>query len=345
MTGQSATRVKSAWITFAVACAVFIGLYAYTAPLGRLESSLSNPADDSYNLLVQGFRDGHLYLKKEVPAGFARLADPYDPDANRVYSGRPYWIGDQSYYKGRLYLYFGVTPALILFWPFVALTGHYLPNRPAVTIFCAVGITISLGLLRALRRRYFAEVNVGVVMMCALALGLATGVLTLLPQSDIYQTAISCGYMLTMLTLGAVWCALHDAKRRCRWLIAASVAYGLAVGARPTLLFGAVILLMPVFCTWRERRPIGPTLVAAIVPITLIGVGLMIYNAQRFADPFEFGVRYQLNGNRQITGQFLSPHFLWFNFLVNFLEPGAGVLPSPSCIKPPCRPCRRAMEK
>ena len=132
-------------------------------------------------------------------------------------------------------MYFGVTPALILFWPFVALTGHYLFDRQAVTIFCAVGVTVSLGLLRALWRRYFAEVSVWVVAACALALGLATGVPVLLPQSDIYQVAISCGYMLTMLALGAIWCALHEPERRCRWLAAASVAYGLAVGARPEL--------------------------------------------------------------------------------------------------------------
>ena len=161
---------------------------------------------------------------------------------------------DLSYYKGKLYLYFGVTPALILFWPFVALTGHYLFHRQAVTIFCAIGFLASVGLLRALWRRYFAEVSVGVVAACALALGLATGVPVLLSRSDVYEVAISCGYMLTMLALAAIWCALHEPERRCRWLAAASVAYGLAVGARPTLLFGAVILLVPVVQAWRERR-------------------------------------------------------------------------------------------
>src|ERR1700683_4091094 len=121
-TAQSATRLKSAWISFATACVLIIAIYEYTAPLSRLESSLTKPADDYYNLLVQGFRDGHLYLKKEVPARFARLADPYDSDANSAYLGMPYSMGDQSYYKGHLYLYFGVTPVLILFWPFLALT-------------------------------------------------------------------------------------------------------------------------------------------------------------------------------------------------------------------------------
>jgi tetratricopeptide (TPR) repeat protein len=313
--------MNSPWKSLGVVCALVIGMYAYTAPLGKLESLSSDPADTYYNLLVQGFRDGHLSLKKEAPTGFARLTDPYDPDANFPYRGTSYGITDLSYYKGRFYLYFGVTPALILFWPFAALTGHYLSNRLAVTIFCAVGVAVNLGLLRALWRRYFAGVKVGVVAACALAIGLATGVLILLPQSDVWQVPISCGYMLTMLSLGAVWCALHEPERRWKWLMAASVAYGLAVGARPSLLFGGLILLVPVVCAWQERRQIWAALLAAIIPITLIGFGLMLYNALRFDNPFEFGMRYQLNGYRQTTEQFFSPHFLWFNFLVNFLEP------------------------
>ena len=74
---------------------------------------------------------------------------------------------------------------MILFWPFVALTGHYLFHRQAVVIFCAIGFLASVGLLRAMWRRYFAEVSVGVVAACVLALGLATGVPVLLPRSAV----------------------------------------------------------------------------------------------------------------------------------------------------------------
>ena len=198
---------------------------------------------------MQGFRAGQLSLKKEVPPGLAQLADPYDPAAHA-----PYRVLDMSYYKGKLYLYFGVTPAVVLFWPYVALTGHYLSQKDAVVIFCLVGFLASVGLLCALWRRYFAEVSVAVVAAGALALGLATCMPVLLARCDVYEVAISCGYALTMLALAAIWRALHEPERRCRWLAAASLAYGLAVGARPSLLFGAVILLVPVAQAWRERR-------------------------------------------------------------------------------------------
>ncbi|MGD0016050.1 MAG: tetratricopeptide repeat protein [Verrucomicrobiia bacterium] len=303
------------------ACALVIGVYVYAAHSSAFASLSPNAADAYYNLLVQGFRAGQLSLKKEVPPGLAQLADLYDSTANAHYRSGSYKILDLSYYKGRLYLYFGVTPALLLFWPFTALTGHYLFHGQAVAIFCAMGFLANVGLLCALWRRYFAEVSVWVVAACTLVLGLATGMPVLLSRSDVCEVPISCGYMLTMLALWAIWCALHDTRRRHQWLAAASVAYGLALGARPSLLFGAVILLVPVAQAWRERRPIGTLLTAALGPIMLIGLGLMLYNALRFDNPLEFGQRYQLNPDRQDSIQHFSLRYLWFNFRIYFLEP------------------------
>ncbi len=302
-------------------CAVVVGVYAYIAQSGQWGSLSPNAADTYYNLLVRGFRAGQLSLKKEVPPGFMRLADPYNPTTNEPYRFGPDRLHDLSYYKGRLYLYFGVTPALILFWPYVAVTGRYLFQGQAVVIFCAIGLLASVGLLRAVWRRYFSEVSIWVVALCALALGLATGVPALLPWSDVYEVAISCGYMLTMLTLWAIWRALHEPERQCRWLSVASLAYGLAVGARSSLLFGAVILLVPVAQARHERRRVWTLLIAAIGPITLIGVGLMLYNAMRFDSPFEFGQHYQLAAVRPIARQFFRLRYLWFNFCIYFLEP------------------------
>ena len=152
-------------------CMLVIGVYAYTAQLGVFELlSQDGAANNCYNLLVQGFRTGQLSLKERVPLGLKQLANPYDGDANLAYRTK-YWINDLSYYKGRLYLYFGITPALLLFWPVVALTGHYVFDSQAVAIFCAVGFLATVGLLHALWRRYFPEVSVAVVAAGALALG------------------------------------------------------------------------------------------------------------------------------------------------------------------------------
>ena len=315
--------MKNEWVLLVAVCALVVGVYACMSLPGDWEKfGMQNVADSSYNLLVQGFRAGQLSLKKEVPVGLTQLADPSDPAANEIYRfSPPYLLHDLCYYNGRLFLYHGVTPALILFWPYTALTGAYLSHQQAVTIFCVIGFLAGVGLLRAVWRRCFAEVSVGVVMACTVALGLATGVLAQLTQASFYQVARTCGYMLTILALGGIWCALHEPERRWRWLAAASATYGLAAGARPNLLFGAVALLVPVAQAWRGRRPVWALLAAAIVPITLIGLGLMLYNELRFDNPLEFGVRYQLSLEQQFRHQAFSPRFLWLNFRVYFLEP------------------------
>lgn len=287
-----------------------------------LQAAASGAEDNYYNLQVQGFRDGQLNVQREPPPGLAKLADPYDPVANASYRlNASYWLHDLSYYKGKLYLYCGVTPALVLFWPCVALTGHYLSHKDAVVLFISVGFLSSVGLLWALWRRYFAEVSFGVVAAGALALGFANFAPGLLGRCDAYEVAISSGYAFTMLALLGIWCALHQPRHQSLWLAGASLAYGLALGARPSLLFGAVILLIPVVQTWERKQPVWLPALAATGPIALIGLGLLLFNYLRFHNWLEFGQHYQLTTFRQRSMEQFSLRYLWLNFRVGFLEP------------------------
>jgi len=161
-----------------------------------------------------------------------------------------------------------------------------------VLIFCAAGFLAGVWIIYGLWRRCFAEVSFGVVLAGAVALGLATGLPMLLSRCDVYEVAISCGFAFVMLALAAVWGALASPQRQGWWLAAASLAYGLALGARPDLLFGAAILLIPVGLAWRRGQQIRALSLAAIGPIVSIGLGLMLYNALRFGNPLEFGLRY-----------------------------------------------------
>ena len=336
--GGGAARVP--WVVLGTVCALVIGYFAWSARPGWLGMRTARAEDAYYNLMVRGFRAGQLDLKTEVPAGLAQLADPYDPIALLDYllaDGHP--LLDLSYYHGKLYLYFGVTPALLLFWPYAALTGHYLWHQDAVVIFCAIGFLASVGLLCLMWRRYFPEIGLAVVAAGVLALGLAGFTPIILPRAEIYEVAISCGYALTMLALLLLWEACHRPHQRGRWLAAASLVYGLAVGARPNVLFGAVILLLPVALAWCEGSPRGAgpgftfhvsrftfhriwvLLLAATGPIMCIGMGLMLYNTLRFDNPLEFGMRYALSSMRMTTQHFWSPHYLGFNSWVYFLAP------------------------
>ncbi len=311
-------------VIIGAACALFVGLIVWMAdPNSPLESKNQDAQSSYYNLLVQGFSEGHLYVKRDAPAALAQLADPYDPVANRPYISD---VGDLSYYRGHLYLYFGVTPALALFWPWHALTGHYLSDRSAVAIFFAAGFAVAVSLMCAVRRRYFAEVNIWLLTASLLALGLTLG---LTHEDNVNHIAITSGFAFAMLALAAIWCALHSSqKRRVFWMLLASLAYGLAIGSRPSLLFGGIVLLIPAAQAWHEaaepgkRWWTGLLFAAAVGPVILIGFGLMLYNDLRFGSPFEFGFRYQLTAAYEpTTATPFSSSYLWFNFRYYFLEP------------------------
>src|SRR5947208_3498786 len=93
-------------------CVLVIGVFAWSAKSGWVELWSLKPENTYYNLLVQGFRAGQLNLKREMPAGLAQLVDPYDPQAISPYLSERDPLLDLSFFKGKWYLYFGVTPAL-----------------------------------------------------------------------------------------------------------------------------------------------------------------------------------------------------------------------------------------
>jgi tetratricopeptide (TPR) repeat protein len=352
-TGAAPKARSRDYAVIGVVCLLVLGVYAWIAKSGWMELGSQNAENTYYNLLVEGFRSNQLNLKREVPSGLAQLANPYDPVANRPYLSGHGSLLDVSYYKGKLYLYFGVTPALVLFWPYAAMTGQWLLHKEAVVIFFGLGFLANMGLLWAVWRRYFPRVRVWVVTGVAVAAGLASFAPAILQRCDVYEVAISCGCGFTMVTLLLLWHALHAARGRAWWLAGASLAYGLAIGARPSLLFGAVILLMPVAWAWRERAeggqrpPVWALLLAAALPMMLIGGGLMLYNTLRFEDPLEFGQRYQLNDNRSGTLEQFDLRYFWYNLQVGFWGPAnwSGRFPYVQDIALPSLPAGYAVEQ
>lgn len=309
-------------LIFCLVCGLLIGIFTWFADTSApFETLFPGASQDSYNLLVQGFSSGQLNLKEDAPPGLAKLSDPYDPNLNAPFIGT---VNDLTYYKGKLYLYFGVTPALVFFWPYYALTGHFLSERAAVAFFTGIGFAAIAGILRAMRRRYFPETGKWIPVAGTIMPGLA---LALTLSVNVHETVIACGFGFAMLALAAVWAALHEPERRVFWLALASVAYGLAIGARPNLLYGAVILLVPVFQARRQPagqapRRIVSSFLAAAAPITCIGLGLMLYNFLRFNNPFEFGLHHQLNSSyRPLGARLFGLNNFWFNVRLYFLEP------------------------
>ena len=193
-----------------------------------------------YGALTKGFCEGHLHVDFKPAPGLLALKDPYDPVANA-----PYRVHDMTLWKGNYYLYYGVSPVLILFWPVVALTGLYPTEAFAVATFCSVGVVLALGLLGSVRRRFYPTAPSWALAAGALVIVWANPVALLTQLPQFYQVPIACAFALHMMMLGAIYRSLVGApKHRIVWLAVASFCYGLSVGARPNYFLSGFALVV-----------------------------------------------------------------------------------------------------
>ncbi|HEX7631009.1 MAG TPA: hypothetical protein VF388_02665, partial [Lacunisphaera sp.] len=274
---------------------------------------LREQKQDYYNLLVDGFQEGHLYMKAEVDPG--RLS----PDIE-VRKRAPYLL-DASQYNGHYYLYFGVVPALAAFWPYATLTGHDLPPNLAVLLAVAATFLILLRLYAEARAQYFPASPVWFDLTVTGLLAFATGGPVLLVSRGMYEVALSWGGMAIAAMAWSLFRALHRERSAAWWIAAASLAYGLGVGSRPTIFLLGPLVPIVAWLVWRSQAaaPHGRSLLrlagATAIPAGLIGLGLMAYNYARFDNPLEFGLHYQINaitGTKLQGAAFIYPNISWY---------------------------------
>jgi tetratricopeptide (TPR) repeat protein len=282
-------RLSSAAFVLVLATYLFLGL------MGLTDRQNAYPRDAAYNLLARGLLSGHLYVDKEAPAGLMALADPYDPIASKPFRvDTVHRLHDFSYYRGRLYLYFGVAPALFVFIPWHLLTGGWLPHWGAVVLLCATGLLVNLSLVRSVKRRVFPGSPPWMMAVATLVLGLGSYAPVLLSRADMWEVPIAFSYLSVSVALRCLWIAFCNPEGVARWIAAASAALGAAFAARPNVLPSAAILAIPFMFAATRKNPWAWA--AAVVPLGLCGASVALYNAMRFGSPFEFGQHYQLGG-------------------------------------------------
>ncbi len=299
----------------AAALIVVVWFYYWTV---EANSGFDNWGDmDYYRLLVRGWKKGQLSLDKAPAPELLALADPYDPAHNG-----PYKLGDATLYRGKYYIYFGASPALVLMLPYSIITGKELTTGGAVFVFCSVGFLAASVLWLAMRRRYFPASHAIVAPLGVLVLGFGTHMLSLAQRPMMWELPISSGIAFTMLAVLAAYWAIHG-RRPVLAMATAGLLLGLAVGARPTCLFASVLLLAPLWYAWRKNEPqrnawrMG---FAAATTLGLCGLAIMAHNFARFESPLEWGQNYQLSGAYEGKLTHFSLRFLPHNFAVYFFQ-------------------------
>jgi hypothetical protein len=243
-----------------------------------------------YALLTDGFLAGQTSLLVQPAAELLALPDPYDPAAN----GR-FRLHDASLYHGKYYLYFGPTPALVLFLPYRVLTGSHLPARAAVAWFYTCGFACSCALFFLLAKREKWDCPRWFASAAVLSLGTPPGLVFLVTRPSFYEVAISAGYCFMMAAFALTARSLEQDSPRTASRIGAGLCLGLAAGCRPNFaLLAVLVVVLVVVLVARRSRSHKTRGLAFVGPVVLCGVLLAAYNYARFQNPFETGNRYQL---------------------------------------------------
>ncbi|HEX3729658.1 MAG TPA: hypothetical protein VHV47_07625 [Opitutaceae bacterium] len=310
----------------ALALVLVVGRFYFWTAIPEGTAGLVGPKlQGYYSLLTRGFLRGHLYLDQRADPFLATLKDPWDP-GQRAGHG----LHDASYFRGRYYLYFGVAPVVLLLLPFRLITGLLLDESAASPIFACIGLALSAWLVCALRRRYYPRLSSAWTAIALLAVTLGNMVPTMLRRPSIWEVPIACGYACCMAALVGVFQSLSS-RRPGPWLALAGAAFGAAVASRPTYLFGCPALFIPLWYEARERR-LGAACrrdrawlrhaASAFAPLAAIGLGLAVYNQQRFGSPLDFGFRHVMAGAEDTsTERIFAWPFLLYNLRVYLLAP------------------------
>ena len=104
---------------------------------------------------------------------------------------------------------------------------------------------------------------------------------------------------------------------RLLWFSLCSLFAGLAVASRVDYIFCLPFIALGAF--WAGRKIIETAgrarlAIATILPATVIGALLAAYNAARFGDLFEFGLKYQMSRMAQFHFAQFRAAFIPFNF-------------------------------
>ncbi|MDR3700176.1 MAG: hypothetical protein P4L56_11105 [Candidatus Sulfopaludibacter sp.] len=252
------------------------------------------PQTGYYNYLGQALAHGRLALPVRPSPQLLAASNPWDPALSDSYK-----VHDLVYFHGRYYLYHGAGPAVLLFTPWLLLTGHDMPERFAMFVLCFGGFLFSCGVLLRWLEMAGAKPGLALLAPMLLALGLCSGVPYLLNRVAVYEIAIGGGYFfvsggLFFLTLGV------EAKTRARgiaWLTASGCFFGAAISCRPHLGMAGLFALAGLAILLAGSRA---RLTGFAAAFALAGSLVALYNYERFGKPFEFGIRYLLTGPEPI---------------------------------------------
>jgi hypothetical protein len=266
----------------------------YFQPSERIMFSYPYSGWNFYNAQAFAFKKGGIAFPYEPSDKLKNFDSTYDNTALKksLSHEKNDYIMDLSYYKGRYYMYFGITPILTFYLPFYYAAGKFIPDSVAVLFFSTAAFIAAFIILNKLLSVFAPSRDFVLEFLKTLALGLSSLFVFIISYPRVYEAAISSGVFFGLLSYLFLLFFLKN-KNKSIFLFFSGLSAALAVGCRPFYVL-AIFAQIFVFVDFKEIKSKYKIYVSYFVPIFIYAVFLAAYNYIRFDSPFEFGAKYQL---------------------------------------------------
>jgi hypothetical protein len=313
------------WFTFPIFFFVIL-VYIWFASFGswtHWESATHHYAD-----LELGFKKGNLFLPMQPNRELLALSNPYDPSARQ---GISYPV-DYSLYHGKYYLYWGPSPALLLFLidPFVR--GRVGDLYLVFSFVCGIFLLQSW-LAITIWDRFFRDLPKWILALSIFVIGLTVPWLYMLinePNGRIYEAAVAGAQFFLMGGFLAAVIAFNKPIASPWWLTLTGFLWALAIGTR--LIIVVPIGFMSLMVAYRISKTsraspmrLATRWIAFGSPLVLGFIGLGWYNWARFGSVTETGFSYQLGPVNMGTESLFSSTYVFQNLYSYLLQYPVGM--------------------
>lgn len=275
---------------------------------------------DKYTDLARALAYGRVSVEENVDERLLAAENPYDKTERRELGIGGYkW--DYAYFNGKIYVYFGVVPVILMYLPYYLITLTDLPHIIPYMVFLIGLIAGAFMLMDALIQKYCKKIPLKLYYLFQITFMPGIGTLIFAKRVCIYNLAIMAGVCFTVWGL-YLWLSYLMKPLKCRlWrLFAGSLCMALVAGCRPQLLL-ASFLALPIFAEQlkemlkdiRAKKNIRRHILFAMafcIPYLTTAAFLMWYNAARFGSPFDFGAAYNLTTNDMTKREFYFTRFI-----------------------------------
>jgi hypothetical protein len=292
-------RVHKRGFVICITCAAIILAASWVMGICPIYNGEVETQRNQYELMAKALLQGHLYLDLPVDQNLLSLDNPYDPVEREASGFDYYW--DHALYNGRYYMYFGVVPVLVVFLPWLAITGASLTTYHATQLFVAAFVIGLFTLFRMLARRFFPDMSFGLYLFASASSSICS-IWYIAAAPALYCTAIAAGIAFMIWAVILMLSAAFPLQETSTSSRVVKVFFGclcgaLVFGCRPPIGLAGIVLLPLLWRAYRDMRGaqcrVG-TVVSAVLPYLVVAIFLCLYNYARFDNPFEFGQSYQL---------------------------------------------------